>query len=202
MSGISYVCGHIWSGSLDLNWCGQKAHLNWQDVCVIHDALQDFCLCSFVSLQLRCHRRCKMQFACWIIARVRRCIINVSKWSLVFWELFLMQMLGVAFRLRNATNLWWCPTNYRWNALHAKPCIKRYYYSFCAAVGYSCWLYYKPMKSAQTYVIQICTERHLMLIFDSVRCRAKSSSWNNPSLQSLAWFPTWEYCLSCFVLWM
>ena len=23
-----------------------------------------------------------------------------------------------------------------------------------------------------------------------------------PSLQSLAWFPTWEYCLSCFVWWM
>ena len=52
-------------------------------------------------------------------------------------------MLGVAFRLRNATNLWWCPTKYGWNALHAKPCIKRYCYSFCASVGYSC-LFQKP----------------------------------------------------------
>ena len=30
---------------------------------------------------------------------------------------------------------------------------------------------------------------------ESVRCPAKSASWNNPCLTSMAWLPTWQNCL-------
>ena len=38
--------------------------------------------------------------------------------------------------------------------------------------------------------------------FESSRSPAKSESWNKPSLQCRAVFPTWQYCRKSFVWWM
>ena len=38
--------------------------------------------------------------------------------------------------------------------------------------------------------------------FESSRSPAKSESWNSPSLQCSALFPTWQYCLFSHVWWM
>ena len=103
------LCKRIWFESLDLHWCGHKANPNQHDVCVIHDALQDFCLYLFVLLQLLCLRKCIMKFVRWIIVRseVHNQMSTNGSWCFRIW----VWWTGLESPPACAIYLWWCPTN-------------------------------------------------------------------------------------------
>ena len=87
-------------------------------------------------------------------------------------------------QLGDAQNLRLCLTNSAPERPPSVSCIKRYNFSFTAATGYS-----GLFLTSHDIVTNVCdsTEKTQPDVdFESVRFRAKSGSWNNPSSQSIA----------------
>ena len=169
---------------IGFDWCGQKANLNQYDVCVCMTQcrISTFAYLFYsTSLSSETHNKARI-----LNSRAFGGTQSMSphaSWCFRIW-----------FQWTSSESLpaWGCNISFivSHKFIAGIPSIHNPASSDINAASVLLW----------TYVDQIYTERHLTLIFEAVRFPAKSASWNNPSLQSVAWFPTWQYCLS-FIVW-